>query len=381
VKGRPGCPARELHPDGVPILKPPDDPSDVRLLGSDRSYRELYENMPVMYFEMDAEGTVLSVNAFGAWQLGYEPAELLGRPVTDVFHEDDRDAVARQLKSLIETGGVESWEFRKRRKDGSVLWVRETARPIRTATGEVEVMVVCQDITDRKRAEEERERAEHLVRELSLQLGEAQERERRRIAVHLHDDVGQTLAAIHLRLARLEAGGDPDDLREVQELLQRAIGGTRSLAYELASPVLYELGLAEALRSLCERQGQEGDTLFRFECPDEGAAVPERVAVSLYRIASELVFNVRKHARARHARVALLWRRGRIELVVEDDGRGFDPEAALDGAAAGTHLGLGLFSIRQRADLLGGRLEIRSAPGRGTRVRVDVPLARKRRGG
>ncbi len=109
-----------------------------------------------MYFTMDGEGTVLSVNLFGAAQLGYTVEELVGQPVLNVFHPDDREAVreqfARCLQSPMEVG---HWEFRKVRKDGSVLWVKEAARAVRGPDGNPVVLVVCEDITESKRAEEE----------------------------------------------------------------------------------------------------------------------------------------------------------------------------------------------------------------------------------
>jgi PAS domain S-box-containing protein len=123
---------------------------------SENRYRALYEENPSMYFTMDEEGTVLSVNSFGAEQLGYAMKELVGQPVLNVFHPDDREAVrvqfARCLQSPME---VAHWEFRKVRKDGSVLWVKEAARAARGPDGDPVVLVVCEDITERKRAEEE----------------------------------------------------------------------------------------------------------------------------------------------------------------------------------------------------------------------------------
>jgi PAS domain S-box-containing protein len=126
---------------------------------SEERYRALYEDNPSMYFTMDAEGTVLSVNSFGAEQLGYTVEELVGQPVLNVFHPDDREAVrdqfARCLQSPME---VAHWEFRKVRKDGSVLWVKEAARAVHGRDGDPVVLVVCEDITERKQAEEERVR-------------------------------------------------------------------------------------------------------------------------------------------------------------------------------------------------------------------------------
>ncbi len=326
--------------------------------------------MPVMYFEMDDQAVVIRVNDFGARQLGYAPEEILGQSVLDVFHEQDQATVQEQFQSLIRTEGVASWEFRKRKKGGEILWVRETARAIRGAEGRLVVMVVCQDITERKRIEEERREAEEMVRQLSSQLGEAQEKERRRIAVHLHEDVGQNLALVHMRLAKL-APADEDrrrEVREIQKLLHSAIVDTRTLTFELASPVLYELGLSEALRDLCERE-TEG-TRFQFDASDASPDLPERIAVSFYRIASELIFNIRKHAEAGHAWVSLEVTDEHVSMVVKDDGKGFDPRTRREVSPSG----IGLFSIEQRVGFHEGELDIQSTPGVGTRITVSIPI-------
>jgi PAS domain S-box-containing protein len=126
---------------------------------SEERYRALYEDNPSMYFTMDAQGTVLSVNRFGAQELGYEAGELVGKPVLNVFHPDDREAVREQFAQCLEKPAeVAHWEFRKIRKDGSVLWVKESARAVTRADGNPVVLVVCEDITERKQAEEERAR-------------------------------------------------------------------------------------------------------------------------------------------------------------------------------------------------------------------------------
>ena len=134
---------------------------------SEERYRALYEDNPTMYFTVDEGGTVLSVNAYGAEQLGYSPHELIGRPVLDVFHEEDRASVTEQLQSTIEAGGtVSQWEFRKVRKDGSVLWVREQARAVHGPEGERIVLIVCEDITQRKEAERALSESEQRYRAL-----------------------------------------------------------------------------------------------------------------------------------------------------------------------------------------------------------------------
>lgn len=125
------------------------------LQASEERWKAVFENTPTMYFMVDQSGIILSVNPFGAEQLGYRVEELVGTPVLDVFHEADREAVQRHVSTcLTHVGQPMMWEFRKVRKDGRIIWVRETAKTVRFGTSERVVLVACEDITERKRAEE-----------------------------------------------------------------------------------------------------------------------------------------------------------------------------------------------------------------------------------
>ena len=125
------------------------------LLESEEQWREVFEHNPVMYFMVDATGTILSVNAFGAAQLGYTAAELIGRSVLTVFFEGDQDAVKNQLAICVEEfGRSHSWEIQKIRKDGTVLWVRENGKAVRRSANDVIILIACEDITERRRGEQ-----------------------------------------------------------------------------------------------------------------------------------------------------------------------------------------------------------------------------------
>jgi PAS domain S-box-containing protein len=129
--------------------------SDVALRKSEERYRALYDDNPSMYFTVDAEGTVLAVNKFGAAQLGYSVQELVGRSVLDIFHGDDRSAVKGQLVASLQTPGrIAHWEYRKICKDGRVMYVEEAARSVIDADGRPVVLVACEDVTNRRRVEE-----------------------------------------------------------------------------------------------------------------------------------------------------------------------------------------------------------------------------------
>jgi PAS domain S-box-containing protein len=133
---------------------------------SEQQWRDVFENNPTMYFMVHAEGTVMAVNPFGAEQLGYTVNELVGQPVRSVFYEPDREAAQKRVAiCLKQVGQSMSWELRKVRKDGSILWVRETARAVLRGNGRV-VLIACEDITERKKAEEKIREQEVEVRQM-----------------------------------------------------------------------------------------------------------------------------------------------------------------------------------------------------------------------
>jgi PAS domain S-box-containing protein len=160
---------RDEQGNPVAILETNNDITERRqaeeaLRESEERWRAVFENNPTMYFMVDAAGTILSVNPFGAEQLGYSVNELVGDSVLNVFYEADREAVQRNVATCFEQlGRTMSWEFRKVRKDGTVLWVRETARAMLMQHRPV-VLIVCEDITERKRAEEELEKTQQRLR-------------------------------------------------------------------------------------------------------------------------------------------------------------------------------------------------------------------------
>ena len=212
-----------------------------------------------------------------------------------------------------------------------------------------------------------------ILRQQLAQVTAAQEEERQRIARELHDGVGPALASLNIRLrpARklLEKDHDAaaEEIEELAELAQANIQDIRRLIYDLRPAALDELGLVPALREYLARCQQEHGLVIEFTA-DEGERLPAPVETALFRIAQEALNNVAKHAQARRVEVAMTRDRGSVTLRVADDGRGFDPEAP----RPGTHLGL--WSMGERVEQLGGRFEVESAPGAGTTARVIIPL-------
>jgi signal transduction histidine kinase len=214
------------------------------------------------------------------------------------------------------------------------------------------------------------------LRSLSSELSLTEQRERRRIAVDLHDHIGQTLAISRIRLDAVQESASSEDaskrLEEIGTFIDQAIGYTRSLTFQLSPPVLYEVGFEAALEWLAEHIQEQYGLSCTFEEDGESRQLDENVRVLLFQAVRELLINVVKHARAHHARISVRREDDHIRITVQDDGVGFDPSELRSHAGSGG--GFGLFNIRERLDYLGGELRIDSEPGRATRMILIAPL-------
>jgi two-component system, NarL family, sensor histidine kinase UhpB len=293
----------------------------------------------------------------------------------EAVHPDDRDRVMRRRGELLAGTGSGDVEFRVVWPDGSVHWLFGRATVVRDESGRpVRVYGTNADITERKRADEELARRTQQLEALSRKLIEAQEAERRAVARELHDDFGQVLTALKLNLQRR----DRDDAESIA-LVDGAIGRMRDLAQDLRPPLLDELGLEASLRWYVEREAKRAGLAFRLGLAQLDERLPAAVETTCFRVAQEAVTNVIRHAQARVVEVELSQTNGTLQLVVRDDGRGFDVPAARKRAAQGGSQGL--LSMQERVALAGGDLEIDSALGRGTTIRARLPLAKGRGGG
>jgi two-component system, NarL family, sensor histidine kinase UhpB len=223
------------------------------------------------------------------------------------------------------------------------------------------------------------QRYEEQMRGLSARVIHAQEEERQRIARELHDDTGQVLTLLLIRLKLLEEQPGAETLREqiaeLRGLIAGAIDQVRQLALNLRPPSLDQLGLVPSLRQLVTTYSANTGIPVRLEVPREPVRLSPERTIAVYRVAQEALTNAAKHAAARCVTMDVRLRAGRLEIVVRDDGRGFDiaRTARRDGPAGGGP-GVGLFGMEERARLAGGTLRLSSAPGRGTTVSLNVPL-------
>lgn len=235
-------------------------------------------------------------------------------------------------------------------------------------------LVTHEAITARRLAESERTRYERRLRGLAAELGLTEERVRQRVAAELHDNILQNLGLCQMKLDRLHGStpalrGPLDDLRS---LVGESIDQARSLLHELSPPLLHRFGLIPAIEWLA----QWAQRRFGFPCElraDRGPLpLGHDVEIVVFQAVRELLQNVGKHARASRARITIATEGERVRIQVDDDGVGFAPPSTA--AARQRESGFGLRNMSERLDLLGGRLEIGSSPGEGTRAALLVPL-------
>jgi two-component system sensor histidine kinase UhpB len=355
-------------------------------------FRSTFENAAVGMAHVSRDGSILRVNQKLCDILGYSNDELRGKHFRELTHPDDLESDLRLMAELI-NGRIESYSIEKRffRKNGSIVWGRLTA-----SMQDPEIGVgVLEDITERKRIEEELEgfqnemetRVEQRASEfkaeseqrryLAKRLVDLLEEDRRDLSMMLHEEVGQRIAGSKMALENFQGDLTRWDavmskrLDPVLQSLQEVIGSLRDLSRRLHPSTLDVLGLEPALRSL-------GDGIQTEKCDIElfFRGVPQSLnhdlKIAIFRIAQEAVTNAIRHAACERISLSFIRREDKLFLTIEDDGRGFDVEKEIARA-------FGLVIMRERAVNVGGELRVESSPGKGTTVMAEFPIEKQAR--
>lgn len=361
---------------------------------------------------VEADERIVYVNQAYTLQCGYnEPAELIGQPVAIVLPVAEQARMAeyghRRLRGeLVPT----VYEFKGRRKDGQLIDL-EAAVSLSNVGGKAYITTAIRDIAERKQAEAalkqahdeleqrvvertaelaktnaalqaeivERQQAEEARKTLLRRLVTAQEAERRRLALELHDQMGQDLTALILGLKTMKTAAPEDAaaqarLGQLQTLTEQLEQKVRTLAWELRPPMLDDLGLHTALYNYAEKWAEQAQVMIDFHSSGlEDQRLPPHVETTLYRLVQEALTNVHKHAQADSVSLIVERRNDHVQAIVEDNGLGFEVEATWP--APGKERRLGLLGMRERVELIGGTLNVEStAGGGGTTVFVRIPL-------
>lgn len=335
------------------------------------------ESTPDLVCIADLDGNILYINRSGKMITGIDDLSNIENVVSRAHPAWAAEMIINEgLPTAIKDG---VWEGENILIDrfGQEIPVSQVILCHRNNEGKVLFLsTIVRDIRERKRIEETLLDYQSQLSDLAAELSQAEERERRRIAAQLHDQVAQMLTLCSIKLSSLALLPSEKELfREIDQIkirLDEIIESTRTLIFQLSPPILYEVGLEAAIVWLCD--SIEAEWGMRVKVYDDGTRKPLKIDVSatLFQVTRELVINVAKHAGVGQAIIRLSSENGSIVIQVEDHGAGFDPALAINGTNNRT--GFGLFNISQRIRYLGGNLNIRSTPVSGTLVTITVPL-------
>ena len=358
---------------------------------SEARFRAVAETVPNVLFTATSDGKIDYISSQVEALLGTSRKATLGTSLwPGMIHPDDRERAEAMWDEA--TGKQTPYEvrYRLRHADGSYRWVIVRARPFYEEDGTLDqwfgTITDVHALTEAEEAlrllnetlEARIEQRTAQVRQLASKLTRAEQAERRRISQILHDDLQQRLYGVHLKMSFIrrdaEAGNQErlaKNVSDAEAWIDAAIGTTRQLTVDLSPPVLKTEGLVDALGWLVVQMKEMHNLEVEIKAEHAFYVPDEDLRVLLFQILRELLFNAVKHAGTDRATIALQDVDDHLAIRVIDEGHGFDVEAAA--ARAEQDGGFGLFSVRERLNLVGGRMEIDSAPGKGTRVTLHVP--------
>lgn len=351
---------------------------EASLQESNECFRAAFADAAVGMILVSLDHSIIEANQSFCNMLGYSREELVGILFKDITHPDDVDSSLDYHHKLI-AGEIDKYYFEKRylHKRGHEIWGLLSVSLVRDKdAAPLYTIAQIQDITDRKQAENELHQYQMQLRALASEITIAEEQERRRIAIELHDYIIQDLGLSKIKLGELVQRLSTDDClplaEETRELIEGIIKESRSLVFELSLPVLYDLGYVAAIKWLAEQTERKLNIPCKVQDDGQPKPMNKDMQVLLFKAVRELINNISKHAHANEINILINRVNGQINTSVQDDGVGFDP-AHIE-LYRGEALKFGLFGIKERLNLLNGLVKISSTPGSGTNITLTAPL-------
>ena len=351
--------------------------SEEALLASEEKYRGVVSNVGIGISLISPNMEILSLN--NQMQQWFPEADVSKKPICyRTFNNPPRESVCSYCPTFktLQDGQVHE-SITNTPQGDKIIHYRVVSSPLKDTGGKITSAIeMVEDITERKKSEQEILDYQKRLKAMTSQITLSEEKERRRFAEYLHDEIGQYLFAsqMHLKLLKdaLTTTEHVKTLDKVLHNIEQMIDKSRFLTFEMSSPVLYELGLEKALEWLAENIHEQYNIVVSIEDDKQEKPLDDDIKFFLYRAVRELLTNVIKYAQTKKAIVSLRKDNATIRICVEDNGVGFNssPEYSYDY----TNKGFGLFHIKERLEQFGGQLEIESQPNRGTHITLVAPL-------
>ncbi len=336
---------------------------------SENKLRSIFQSMTDVVLVLDRDGRYLEIAPTRTDLLYRPPQEMVGKPVREVLPPALADLCLNSIGEALQSGQSVPVDYQMEIA-GHSFWFAGVATPFT----ENSVLWVARDITERKRVEEEARQISTRLSQLTRHVQAAREEESRRIAVWLHDEVGQMLTrarmdAMLLELVPANAEGEAGSaLASLKRTLDDAVVSIRNISSDLRPPILDDFGLVAVLEWTIHENEKRLKIPFHLEVENVPDPLDADLSAAFYRMARECLTNIARHAQASAVDIRLSGDGRELTLVVRDDGRGLAPGVAENPAS------FGISQLRERAAALGGQMQIESPPGRGTTVRITAPL-------
>ena len=310
-------------------------------------------------------------------KLGYLTEELLGMKMDNIVPASEREKMIRHIQKVVEKGS-DSIETMFLSKKGKIIHVEINANAMYDSQDNfIQARAFVRDITERKKAEAAEKRGKNL-QSLSLQIISVQEEERRRISRELHDDAGQALTAMKINLEMLEKEIPESStnirkrLTETKQLLTHTLKEVRSLSFELRPSLLDHFGILSAIRGYSKNFSERTNINVEVRGKNITGRFPPEIEILFYRCVQEALTNVAKHSEAKSVTIDIVQYESKLCMKIKDSGNGFDVNRHFEKNVNGSSLGL--FGMRERVALLGGKLKIHSEKNKGTELEILAPL-------
>jgi len=347
----------------------------LELVKNEKKFRDLIELLPQTVYEMDIDGNLRFTNQYGLQCFGYTTEDFQkGINFLQLFIPEDRLRVQKNTKMILAGSQLTGNEYTCLRKDGSTFQSLFYSNPIFYNGKPTGLRGVVVDITDRKITEHELKNSRDQLRDLASHLQSIREEERLLMAREIHDELGQALTALKMDLIWLQKRIDPfatekqEKLKSMDELVDQTIKTVRRISTELRPGLIDDLGLSAAMEWYCgEFQNRTGISCQLNLDESENALEQDR-SIAVFRIFQESLTNVARHANATVVSASLKFDDGSLKMEIRDNGSGITEEQI------NSPKSFGLIGLRERVTPWGGKVLISGAPGRGTTVKVILPV-------